>query len=144
MTRAERVGALARKEGLCTPFLGTWGSGQLGRAGDFCCFFQNLGEARAHSILQPLPVQLMLHAQCISWAPGRFGGIQVIFGISLLPSFALPPSPSLLQSVIFFYNQRVINRSPSLKGTAIKASGVTRDRRKAPWFFRLLDSRSLG
>lgn len=107
MTWAEEVGALARKEGLSTPFLGTWGSGQLGRAGDFCWFFQNLGEARAHSVLQPLPVQLVPHAQHISWAPGRFGGIQAIFVISLLPSFALLPAPAFYNLLFPFISKEL-------------------------------------
>ena len=108
---------------------------------------QSLGEARAHSVLAALVCPA--HAQGISWASGRFDRSQVIFVTPehnfrfLLLSVALPPTPSLLKSIISFNIQRIVDRSPSRKEKAIKTNGVTKDRRKTPWFFSLY-SRDLG
>jgi hypothetical protein len=58
----------------------------------------------------------MLTVRGISWALGRFGGIRVVLvrpqhSLRVLSSILHP----LLQSVISFYIQRILNRSLSLK-----------------------------
>lgn len=68
----------------------------------------------------------------LCWDPGHLRETRAQFTISLPPSLALAPLPhhSLPRSGIPFYIQRILRRSPSLMETAIKACGVTRDRRK--------------
>lgn len=101
MTWAEEVGALAQKEGLCTPFLGMLGPGHLGRAGDFCWFFQNLGEARAHSILAA--------SACLAHAPRSvhfLGSWQVWWDPGHLCDFSPPvlcPAPQPQPSTICYF-----------------------------------------
>lgn len=97
-------------------------SGQLGRAGS------SRGEARTC----PLPAAFarrsgrLLGFWQMRWDPGH-----LCEGLS--PPLLCPtPSPSLPQSVLSFYIQRIIHRSRPLKEGALKASRVARDRGNSP------------